>query len=217
MRASLKRSMTGVSMVVGLLMLLTSLSVAAQTPAGSQLVPASSTPPGAYGTTDYTVTTIAGLGFVPSSNGLIYNVSGSLARAVNAIGGHFYSALDIPAGSVIDFIGFNNLNDETPNVMAIHLWVRDASGNAGLLYSLSNTPHLLGRLTSIPYRLASSGPAARGLVSPSYSIWKSPQARTHSSSGRWKSGGSALSAQRQAPRPSTTCRQITLSSSTSRR
>lgn len=99
-------------------------------------------PPASYGTTDYTVTTLAGLGFAPGSNGLIYNVSGSQARAVNAIGGHFYSALDLPAGAIIDFIGFNNLNDGTPNVMAIHLWSRDATGSATPVYSLDNTPHV---------------------------------------------------------------------------
>lgn len=97
--------------------------------------------PKSFGTSDYTVTTIAGVGFAPGSNGMIYNVSGSVARAVNAIGGHFYSALDLPAGAVIDFIGFNNFNDGTPNVMAIHLYARDSSGNVSPLFALDNTPH----------------------------------------------------------------------------
>jgi S-layer homology domain len=141
MRANRKRSRMGTLVVVGLPMLLLVRSMAAQTPLAGQSVATSSRSAPAYGTTDYTVTTIAGLGFAPGSNGMIYNVSGSIARAVNAIGGHFYSALDIPAGSVIDYIGFNNLNDLTPNVMAIHLWVRDASGTPGLLFSLDNTPH----------------------------------------------------------------------------
>ncbi len=141
MPASLKMCRTGESVSFGLLMLLASLSVAAQTPPSGQPVLASSGPPTAYGTADYTVTTIAGVGFAPGSNGMIYNVSGSVARAVNAIGGHFYSALDIPAGSVIDFIGFNNLNDGTPSVMVIHLYVRDASGTATPLSALGNTAH----------------------------------------------------------------------------
>ena len=107
---------------------------------GDGLLAATSSPE-AYGTADYTVTTIAGLGFAPGSNGMIYNVSGSQARAVNAIGGHFYSALDLPAGAIIDFIGFNNFNDGTANVMAIHLYVRDSSGAVTPLIALDNTPH----------------------------------------------------------------------------
>jgi S-layer homology domain len=163
MRANLRRSRTGAFVLVGLPMLLLVRSVAAQTPLAGQPVATTSRPAPTYGTTDYTVTTIAGLGFAPGSNGMIYNVSGSLGRAVNAIGGHFYSALDIPAGSIIDFIGFNNLNDGTPNVMAIHLYVRDASGNAGLLYSLNNTPHISWATDINPVPLGILWPGSEGV------------------------------------------------------
>jgi hypothetical protein len=151
--------MTGESVSFGLLMLLASLSVAAQTPTSGRPGPT-------YGTTDYTITTIAGVGFAPGSSGMIYNVSGSVARAVNAIGGHFYSALDIPAGSVIDFIGFNNLNDGTPNVMAIHLYVRDASGNVTPLYALDNTPHTSWAtdINSVPLGILWAGSQGVGLT-----------------------------------------------------
>jgi hypothetical protein len=115
------------SVFLGLMVLLLGRSVAAQTPA--------------YGTKDYTVTTIAALGFVPGNSSVVYDVSGSLGRSVSPAGGHFYSALDIPAGSVIDFIGFNNLNDGTPNVMAIHLDERFPVGTIVPLFSLDNTPH----------------------------------------------------------------------------
>jgi hypothetical protein len=113
---------------------------AAQTPAAAQPIEAPTTP-AAYGTLDYTITTIPGVSFVPGSNGLVYNTSGSLARSVSAAGGHFYSALDIPAGAIIDYIGFNNLNDGTANVMAVHLWLRDIMGNVTPLFALDNTPH----------------------------------------------------------------------------
>ncbi len=127
MRLSLRASMGRPSVFAGLLVLLLGRSVPAQTPT--------------YGTTDYTVTTIAGLGFTPDDSGTVYHTSGSLAREVSAAGGHFYSALEIPAGSVIDFNGFNNLNDGTPNVMAIHLDARDFSGSVSPLFSLDNTAH----------------------------------------------------------------------------
>ena len=140
MRVLLNRSMTGVSVFVGLLMLLPGRPAAAQTPAAAQRAEAPSRPE-AYGTQDYTITTIAGVSFVPSSNSLIYSTSGSLARSVSPAGGHFYSALDIPAGALIDYIGFNNLNDGTANVMAIHLWRRDIAGNVIPLFALDNTPH----------------------------------------------------------------------------
>jgi hypothetical protein len=133
--------MTGCSVLASLLMLLIGRSAAAQTRPAGQSVPTSTMAPTAYGSTDYTITTLAGLSFVPSGSGLVYNTSGSLARAVSSAGGHFYSALDIPAGAIIDFIGFNNLNDGTANVMAIHLWSRSSAGSTGLLFSLDNTPH----------------------------------------------------------------------------
>jgi len=131
--------MTGASVFLGLLAFLSGRSVAAQTVPANQAVSTSGSP--AYGTTDYTITAIAGLGFTPGGSGIVYNTSGSLARAVSAAGGQFFSALDIPAGAVIDFIGFNNLNDGTPNVMAVHLWSRSPDGVVTPLYSLDNTPH----------------------------------------------------------------------------
>lgn len=95
----------------------------------------------AFGTSEYTITSIPGVAFTPGDSGIVYNTSGSIGRAVSAAGGHFYSGLDIPAGAIIDFIGFNNLNDGTPNIMAIHLWERDESGSLTDVFDLDNTPH----------------------------------------------------------------------------
>ena len=99
--------------------------------------------PKAFGTSDYTVTTIAGIGFVPGRNDIVYSTTGSLGRFVNASATQvqFFSALEIPAGAVIDFIGFNNNNDGTANVMAVHLFQRDNTGTLTPLFSLDNTPH----------------------------------------------------------------------------
>jgi hypothetical protein len=132
--------MIGASPLVGLLMLLGVLSVDAQ-PAGQ--LATTGRPPAAFGTTDYTVTTIAGIGFVPGASTLVYSTTGSLGRFFNAsdTGGQFFSALDLPAGAVIDFIGFNNLNDGNANVMAVHLFQRDNTGTNTQLFALDNTPH----------------------------------------------------------------------------
>jgi hypothetical protein len=100
-------------------------------------------PPEAFGTADYTVTTIPGVAFVAGYSSTAYFTSGSLGKQVSSsmIPVHFYSGLDVPAGAVIDFIGFNNLNDGNANVMAIHLYERDNTGAISPLYSLDNTPH----------------------------------------------------------------------------
>jgi hypothetical protein len=97
----------------------------------------------AFGTSEYTVTTIPGVAFMVGNSTYCFFTSGSLSRGVcpQAPRVDFYSGLDIPAGAIIDFIGFNNLNDGTPNIMAIHLIQRDNSGVTGDLFDLDNTPH----------------------------------------------------------------------------
>ena len=99
-------------------------------------------PPAGFGTQDYTVTSISALGFYPGDSSQEYHTSGSLGRfgGVNAEQ-HFYAPLEIPAGVIIDFIGFSNLNDGEANVMAIHLLRREANGDLTDLVDLDNTPH----------------------------------------------------------------------------
>src|SRR5262249_7484347 len=142
MRVGLKRSVGGCAVMFVGFLTLGSQAVAAQTPpAGHQV--ATTVRPEAFGTQNYTVTTISALSFVPGDRGINYHTSGSLARMpdVNAEQ-HFYSALDVPAGVVIDFIGFNNLNDGEANVMAIHLFERDQTGGVFDAFDLDNTPHI---------------------------------------------------------------------------
>jgi len=92
---------------------------------------------------EYTVTTIPGLAFVAGASNTVFIQSGSAGKAVYPAPGRvdFYAGLDIPAGAIIDFIGFNNFNDGTPNIMAIHLLARDNGGNVSDLFDLDNTPH----------------------------------------------------------------------------
>jgi hypothetical protein len=103
-----------------------------------------------------------------SESDLVYYTSGSVARAVPSQPprADFYSALDIPAGAIIDFIGFNNLNDGTPNVMAIHLLQRDNSGTLIDLFDLDNTPHTSWStdINPVPVGILWAGSQGNGLT-----------------------------------------------------
>lgn len=141
MRVRRTRWITGALVQFSLLTLLGGRPVSAQAPPAERPV---STPEAAksFGTQDYTVTSVAGLSFMPADSSQGYHVSGGLARFGDVnVEQHFYATLDIPAGVIIDFIGFNNLNDGEANVMAIHLWRRNADGTTYDLYDLDNTPH----------------------------------------------------------------------------
>lgn len=98
--------------------------------------------PQIFGTQQTTVTSVAALAFVPADSSQEFHTSGSLGRfgGINAEQ-HFYATLDIPAGVIIDYIGFSNVNDGEANVMAIHLWKRDGFGGLTELVALDNTPH----------------------------------------------------------------------------
>ena len=114
----------------------------AQTLRPSHLVATTTHPPAAYGTHDYTITMVPAVSFFPPNVGDLYFTSGSLGRnGTNNLEQHFYAGLDLPAGVLIDYIGFNNLNDGEANVIAIHLWLRDGAGALHDLFDLDNTPH----------------------------------------------------------------------------
>ncbi len=106
-----------------------------------------------FGTKDYNITKVAAVSFVPADSGQAYHTSGSLGRygALNT-DTHFYATLDLPAGIIIDYIGFNNLNDGTPGVMGIALWDR-AGGTSRLIASLDCTAHTTWATDSSPVPL----------------------------------------------------------------
>jgi hypothetical protein len=141
MRVSRTRWILGAWLRFSLLTLLAGRSTTAQTPPAELPVP-TAVGPKSFGTQDYTVTAVSGLSFAPADSSQGYHVSGGLARFgdLNAEQ-HFYATLDLPPGVIIDYIGFNNLNDGEANVIAIHLWRRNASGSTLDLYDLDNTPH----------------------------------------------------------------------------
>jgi hypothetical protein len=98
--------------------------------------------PEAFGTSEYTSTNVPAAAFVPADSSQESHTSGSLGRfgTTNAEQ-HFYASADIPAGAVIDFIGFSNLNDGEANVMALHLRARGTDGSLTELVAVDNTPH----------------------------------------------------------------------------
>jgi hypothetical protein len=111
----------------------------AQSRSSTTVVATTTHPPAAFGTLDYTTTTVSALSF----SGLTYLPAAPLSRDVAPNGQyqHFYATLDIPAGVVIDYVGLNNANDGTANVIGMTLWLRDYLGNVTGLVSIDNTPH----------------------------------------------------------------------------
>ncbi|HEY3203740.1 MAG TPA: S-layer homology domain-containing protein [Thermoanaerobaculia bacterium] len=113
--------------------------VGAQDRPTSKLLPTGQRPD--FGTQDYTVTTISALSFVPRSWEIGFAVSPSLGR-YSGTNTHmnYYSTLNVPAGSIIDFIGLNSTTD-TDAVLGVGLWQRDSGGNKVLLAGFSAPAH----------------------------------------------------------------------------
>jgi hypothetical protein len=96
--------------------------------------------PNAFGTDSYTVTTISATAFFPSYN-QNYGTSASLGRyGLPNILLEFYTALDLPAGAVIDFIGLNSTTD-TPSALGVALYNRYSNGVLILVGTFSSTVH----------------------------------------------------------------------------
>ena len=90
----------------------------------------------------YTVTNIAAAAFQPAVSGQQYFISGSAGRYIPANEQQFFwTALLLPQGAVIDYIGINNLNDGTPLVVGAALFGRADNGDLEFLAGTSNTPH----------------------------------------------------------------------------
>ena len=136
--ARIQSSPSGYALVLVCFLVLAAGPLAGQTHSAVHPVATTARPPAAFGTQDYTITVISALSF----SGESYLPAAPLSRvgALN-VEQHFYATLDIPAGVVIDYIGVNNENDGTPNVLAIHLWERDLFAGTTDLFDLDNTPH----------------------------------------------------------------------------
>ncbi len=90
----------------------------------------------------YTVTNISATAFQPALSGQQYALSGSGARYIALDQQQFFwTALLLPPGAIVDYIGINNLNDGTPLVVGAALYVRYDNGTLVYLAGTSNTPH----------------------------------------------------------------------------
>jgi hypothetical protein len=90
----------------------------------------------------YTVTNIAAASFQPETSGQQYFFSGSGGRYIPANQQQFFwTALTLPPGAIIDYIGINNLNDGTPLVVGAALYIRYDSGYLIFVDGTSNTAH----------------------------------------------------------------------------
>ena len=105
----------------------------------------SSAQPKEFGVQDETRTVISATEFYPDSNvvGTSYGTTPDLSRFCVGCDdnlGDFYSTLAIPAGAVIDFIGFNNTSDADYH-LGFALWQRDRAGNKTPLLVYSCLAH----------------------------------------------------------------------------
>ena len=94
--------------------------------------------PQQFGTQDYTITTISAVGF-----GAYYvspNLSAYCPPDVCTGGDHWYAALDLPAGTVIDYIGVNTATT-VDSAMGFTLHFRDHLGGRAELASFSFPAH----------------------------------------------------------------------------
>ena len=112
-------------------------------PLSKPLLTASVDPRG-FGTQDHTVTVLPAMGFIPKfwvSPGLNVYCRYSPFEDLGCPGGwHWYTTLDLPAGSVIDFIGVNTATT-VDGAMGFTLHFRDHLGGTAQLASLSFPAH----------------------------------------------------------------------------
>lgn len=95
--------------------------------------------PKEFGIQDDTITVISGTAFKGNRTGYGVLLGLALFAPLN-FDSHFYAALNLPAGAVIDFIGFNNTSD-TDSILGIALWQRDRYANLTLLMGFSAPAH----------------------------------------------------------------------------
>jgi hypothetical protein len=115
-------------------------AVAAQVDPVSKPLLTSRVDPKEFGVQDQTRTVITALAFSPSCANC-RGISGSLGVYCTITDGmHYYAALDLPAGAVIDSIGLND-NTDTDAIFSLKLWQRNRLGQLTLLEGFSSTGH----------------------------------------------------------------------------
>jgi len=96
--------------------------------------------PDAFGTGDYTVTTINAMSFIPfDPNDTYISALCCLSRAFNDGDGDLYSSVSIPAGVVIDYIGLESYSF-CAGVVGVELWEVDHGQTSGIA-TFSSSAH----------------------------------------------------------------------------
>ena len=95
--------------------------------------------PRSFGTTDYSVTTISATKFACSGYHISPNLSAYCELPCSA-GAHWYATLNLPAGTVIDYIGVNT-KTTVDAAMGFTLHFRDHLGGSAQLASASFPAH----------------------------------------------------------------------------
>jgi len=94
--------------------------------------------PQAFGVDDYTVTTVSAVAFTPRASDQAWTTSGSMGRFGNPnVTSEFYTALDLPGGAVIDFIGLNT-NTDTDGAFTVEVKHRTKDGGLDDVGTLAN-------------------------------------------------------------------------------
>ena len=102
--------------------------------------------PTAFGIQDYTFTTISATSFLPYSNDVGFGVpayftSPGLGRFCQpGTGIHYYASLQVPAGSIIDFVGLNTTTN-TDAVYGVALFARNKFAAKSMLVGYSVPAH----------------------------------------------------------------------------
>jgi S-layer family protein len=102
--------------------------------------------PEIFGTKDFGVITISATQFVPDSDDVGFGVpayftSPGLGRYCQpGTGTHYYAALDVPAGAIIDFVGLNTSSD-TDAVYGVALYRRSKGAFIGTITAFSAPAH----------------------------------------------------------------------------
>jgi hypothetical protein len=102
--------------------------------------------PKEFGIQDLTVTTISATSFLPDSNDVGFGVpayftSPGLGRFCQPnLDVHYYATVNVPAGSIIDYLGLNTTTD-TDAIIGIALWVRSRTGVKTMLVGYSVPAH----------------------------------------------------------------------------
>lgn len=103
--------------------------------------------PDAYGTTDYTVTTISATSLVPFDPDDTYDTTPCcLSRGFLDGQGELYASVNIPAGAIVDFIGLES-DSTCEGIVGLELWEQTHALTSGIA-GISSSVHYIEALAA---------------------------------------------------------------------